>query len=112
MIELECRNVWFYSPSDESAFFAWAESIPAVVSIDGRGRSIFLAVKSRRISDESLRELLALFRRYPISMKQLAQFKNDRNSSWFCTPEAFWFTQVFGKNRTDRSTRGAKEARR
>ncbi len=80
---------------DESAFFAWAQAIAAVENVSGRGRDIILAVKSKRIPDASLRELLSLFRRYHISMRQLAQFRNARNEAWFASPEAFWFKPVF-----------------
>ncbi len=111
VIELECKKVVFYSPSDESAFFAWAESIPAVSSVSGRGRRILLAVDSRKISEESLRELLALFWRYSVSMKQLARFQNSRNASWFHATDAFWFTRVFGAGRPSRSRRRPKAGR-
>ena len=111
MIELECKKVVFYSPADEAAFFAWAESIPAVSSVSGHGGSILLAVKSRKISEASLRELLALFWRYRISMKQLAQFQSSSNASWFRAAEAFWFNWVFSAGRTSRSRR-RRRARR
>jgi len=81
MIELECKKVVFYSPQDESAFFAWIKAIPAVTNVTGQGMSIILTVKSKRISDTSLRELLSLFRRYRISMRQLAQFRTARNEA-------------------------------
>ena len=81
MIELECKRVVFYSPKDETAFFAWAGAIPAVVSVEGRDQRIVFAVKSKRVPGSSLRELLALFRRYRISMYQLAQFRNVNNEA-------------------------------
>jgi hypothetical protein len=101
MIELECKAVLFYSAQDEASFFAWAESIPAVSSVFGRGRSIFLAVKSRSISDRALRELIGLFQRYRVSMRQLAQFRTAKNQSWFAEPDAFWFGSTFGPTSRD-----------
>ena len=96
MVELECKNVVFYSPQDESAFFAWAEHIPAVMGVVGRGQSLILTVKSKRIPDSSLRELLSLFRRYRVSMRQLAVFRNTANEAWFASPEAYWCEDIFG----------------
>lgn len=96
MIELKCRSVLFYSLQDEATFFAWAESITAVSAISGRGRYIVLSLKSKAISDRTLREFIALFRRYRISMRQLAQFRTSKNSDWFASPDAFWFKSVFG----------------
>jgi hypothetical protein len=96
MIELKCTAVLFYSRHDEASFFTWAESIPAVSSVLGRGRSIVLCVKSKSIPERSLRELISLFRRYRVSMRQLAQFRTSKNSHWFASPDAFWFKSVFG----------------
>jgi hypothetical protein len=42
-----------------------------------------LVVKSLKLSQASLRDLLALFSRYQIPMKQLAQFKSPSNEMWF-----------------------------
>lgn len=97
MIELECKSVVFYAPEDEAAFFSWAQSIAAVVSVSGRGRSIMIAIRSRSVSDASLRSLIGLFKRYRISMPQLAQFKSAKNSAWFASPAGFWASSVFGR---------------
>jgi hypothetical protein len=110
MIELECKRVAFYSQDDEACFFAWAESIPAVLSVSGRGQSVFLAMSSKTIPDRSLRELLALFRRYKISMRQLAQFRSSKNQSWFAAADKFWFKAVFA-GPTSRSTRSRATSR-
>jgi hypothetical protein len=96
MIQLERRAVLFYSEQDEASFFAWAESISAVSFVFGKGRSIFLSVKSKSISNRALRELIGLFQRYRVSMRQLAQFRTSKNDGWFASPEAFWFKSVFG----------------
>lgn len=101
MIELECKRVLFHSPQDEAAFFAWAQGIPAVASVTGRGDCIILCVKSKRISIGSLRELLGLFFRYHVSMKQLAQFRNSKNEGWFVSPDAYWFELVFSGKPND-----------
>jgi hypothetical protein len=96
MIELECRKVKFYSSHDEAAFFTWAQAIPAVNNVVGQDSSIIIKIKTKRISDTSLRELLALFRRYNIPMDQLAKFRDTRNESWFASPVAYWYKSVFG----------------
>jgi hypothetical protein len=96
MVELECKKVVFHSPQDEAAFFTWAKSIPSVAAIAGRGHSIFLRMKSKRVSEASLRELIALHHRYRVSMSQLAQFRNATNEAWFASPKAYWFRLVFG----------------
>jgi hypothetical protein len=105
MIELECKKVRFYSQQDEEVFFSWAQSIPSVSAATGCSSSIILSLKSRVVSDRSLRELVALFHRYRVSMRQLAQFQSPRNKSWFAAKEMFWFRSVVGTGPTSRSTR-------
>lgn len=94
-IELEAKEVWFFSPNDEAAFFEWVRKIPGVIGSEGRGRSIFLIVDNANVEESDLRELIALFRRYKISMKQLAVFDRDRFSKWFSGKDTGWYEDVF-----------------
>lgn len=99
---LSCRRVWFYSPGDELAFFTWLKSIEAVRKIEGSGDAILLHV-STKISDESLRELLAIFLRYRIDLPQLAQFETPKNRVWFAAPNRRWHKRVFRLRQGNRS---------
>ena len=66
----------YYSPSDEAAFFGWLQSIPGVIRVHGQGRELVIELRSKRLSASSLRELIALYRRYEGNMSELAQFAN------------------------------------
>jgi len=55
-----------------------------------------------RLSEASLRDLLALFSRYEIPMRQLAQFENAKNTSWFRAPRMYWHQRVFGAEPANR----------
>lgn len=87
----------YLSPGDERAFFEWAGRIPCVSRLEGVGEELRLHVKGRRISQRCLRELIALFHRYDVSMGQLAQFESSSNQSWFRNRSAFWYVPVFGR---------------
>jgi hypothetical protein len=89
MIELVCNRVRFFSPHDEAAFFSWAQAIPAVKMVSGRGPAIVLTLQRRQVPDRSLIELIALFHRYRVSMRPLAQFLSERNQVWFADQCAF-----------------------
>jgi hypothetical protein len=90
--------VLFYSKADESAFFHFAKRIKAVRRIEGISDSILLHVSSRP-SQESLRDLIALFRRYRISgMSQLASFLTTANRRWFADRQKVWHREVFGRS--------------
>ncbi len=92
MVRLDCSNIRFGSQLDEKHLFTWASEIAGFL----RWEQDTLVMRSRRISEAALRDLLALFWRYQIPMKQLAQFENERNTSWFCAPHMYWHRRVFG----------------
>jgi hypothetical protein len=85
----------YWSPRDETAFFNWLQSIPGVTDVRGQGRELFIRMKSKRLSQANLLELLALYRRYDGCMPELAQFANDTNRHWFQHPDAWWYKSVF-----------------
>jgi hypothetical protein len=87
----------YFSPGDERAFFEWARRIPCVTRLEGVGGELRLHVRGRRISQNCLRELVALFHRYDVAMSQLAQFETTSNRSWFRSRSAFWYGPVFGR---------------
>jgi hypothetical protein len=91
---LTCRKVTFYSQGDEKAFFESIGRIKAVERVEGRRDSILLHVRNR-VSQDSLRELIAVFLRYRIRMAQLAQFLSDSNRHWFADPEKTYHKRVF-----------------
>ena len=89
------RLVWtapmrYWSAGDEAAFFHWLHSIPGVSRVEGRGRELHIQMKSSRLSESSLRELRALFRRYEGHEGDLEVFDVPSN-------QASW-SKVFGPN--------------
>src|SRR5262245_15884223 len=89
----------YNSPGDERAFFEWIARISCIGRFWGSGSALHIEIKKCRISDECLRELLALFSRYDIAMAQLAQFETKSNRKWFRNEAAYWFRPVFGRAR-------------
>lgn len=88
----------FGSPLDEKHLFQWAAEIPGFL----RWEQDTLVVRSR-LSEASLRDILALFSRYGIPMQQLSQFENPKNSDWFRAPQMYWHKQVFGAQKSNKS---------
>ena len=71
---------------DEDSFFRWAKGIRCITSID-RG---VLSIESERVSEDELRELLALLTRYGLSIEPLRRLANASNDHWFNDPRAYW----------------------
>ena len=96
-IVLVCKSVWYYSSVDEDMFFEWITKIPSIIQCDGVGDELYLYFVSKKISAVDLRQLLALFYRYKIDMKQLQIFLNKSNKHWFQdNKKAYWHRRVFG----------------
>ena len=93
---LICKRVIYYSQNDELVFFDWLKRIKCIKEIKGIRDELHLHA-TRWISDTGLRDLLAIFERYKIDMKQLAQFSSERNRMWFQDDEKkYWHKKIFG----------------
>lgn len=94
---LVCRRVRYFSKKDEDAFLEWVYKITCIKDVYGEGDGLYLYFKSKNISNANLRNLIGLFYRYNVAMKQLQVFLNDRNKEWFYgRPNGFWHKKVFG----------------
>ena len=94
---LICKSVWYYSMIDEDLFFEWVKKIPSISTFNGVKDELYLHLTKNCLPDEDLRELLALFYRYQIDMKQFKVFLNSDNKEWFYDNEtAYWHKKVFG----------------
>lgn len=95
-----CRTAsfWcaFFSQGDESAFFSWLKGMPFVERYEGRGRTLHIVVDLEAVDEDGFRDILALFRRYEIEMKQLSVFDQNQFASWFRNEQAYWHKEVFG----------------
>ncbi len=96
-IVLVCKGVKFGSEHDEDAFFEWIKKIDCIDDISGNGGELYLPIACADLHEYSLRDLLALFHRYKIDMKQLRVFLNDENKGWFYeNKKTYWHKRVFG----------------
>lgn len=95
---LVCKRVIFYSQTDEDAFFEWIGKTDCIENFYGEGDRLYLELVSDDLYDHNIRDLLALFYRYSVDMKQLKRFLNKENKDWFFdNKKAYWHKQVFGE---------------
>ncbi len=95
-VELQATGVRFFSQGDEEAFFSWLGKLAAVERYEGRGLTLFIMVNISAVDEDGLRELLALFRRYGVELKQLAVFDRSEFADWFRSENSYWHEEVFG----------------
>jgi len=61
----------YWSEGDERAHFEWMQRIPCVQDVRGEGRRVYLTIAQSDVTEEDLRELKALYRRYSGDASQL-----------------------------------------
>lgn len=96
-IILLCKRVKFHSYKDEEAFFEWIKKIGAIKDISAAGNELYLHIADIDLPDDDFRELIGLFYRYKVDMKQLKIFLNEKNREWLCgKPYGYWYKKIFG----------------
>jgi hypothetical protein len=93
---LTAKRIRYYSENDESAFFEWLDKIGCVTRYEGQLDVLYIYVDGGKMDEYALRELLSLFRRYGVDMKQLVAFDSDEYAAWFRDPQKYWHRAVFG----------------
>jgi len=91
IIKIDTSPIRYFSQLDEASFFARARRIPCITSVN-QG---FVHVRSKRLSESGLRDLIAIMRRYRMPMAQHRQLLKDRNEYWFNDSNTSWHREVF-----------------
>lgn len=100
---LICKKVIFYSQKDEDVFFEWIKKIKCIEHFEGVCDELYLNLIQRQLTDDELRDIIALFYRYKIDIKQLQRFVNEENKEWLCgKPYGYWHTRMFGNKKKNR----------
>jgi hypothetical protein len=90
---LVCKRVRYCSRFDEDTFFEWIKKIPCIYHFEGAGDELYLDLLDRDLKPEEIIEIIALFRRYYVNMKQLAPYKTEANKHIFDD----FHKEIFGK---------------
>jgi len=90
IIKLTCKAVKFHSSGDENSFFEWLGTIKSIVKRDAAYDELYLYFEDKNIPEKDLRELISLFFRYKVDMKQLQVFLTEENKDWLQSKKAYW----------------------
>src|SRR5262245_53355416 len=80
-------GVRFYHQNDERTFFEWLDRIACVDKYAWEGPDGLVVRLNRAPNDDDLREIIALFQRFGVNMRQLARFETPENAGWFRNPD-------------------------
>jgi hypothetical protein len=97
-VRIAVEGPWFFSAKDEESFYSWLNSIPSIVAVGGVGTIVELTLSTKRVPQSDLREILAIFHRYALDKRELAQLDRPQ-LRWFRDPKAYWYAEVFALGR-------------
>ncbi len=81
--DLVCKNINFLNNHDEEAFFEWIKKITCIGRYYSLKNKIYLEIVSDIIFWEDIKDLIGLFYRYDIDIKQLKRFLTDNEKKIF-----------------------------
>lgn len=90
---LVCKNIYFYSMADENRFFVWLSKTHSIEKFVCIKDELYLYLPDRDLNYGEIQDLIAVFYRYKIDMKQLGKYKTVENENAFKP----WRKEIFGK---------------
>lgn len=99
-VTLVANRVKYYSMGDERMFFGWLKNIGGIQKIHGVGTELHIVIRTEELSVQDIPELIAVFRRYRITLEQLAQLRVPENNEWFeSNRKKVWYRRLFPDER-------------
>ncbi|MFM0185712.1 hypothetical protein PQR37_18270 [Paraburkholderia nemoris] len=97
-MQIEIRLSSFYSLGDERRFFKALQGITAIKHVQGVGRGLLIDIDLRYLSEDALRDMIALFWRYGIVLVPLQVLATRKSFAWLSDERAYWHKSMFGKS--------------
>lgn len=95
-MKISIHEAEYLSENDECRFYDGLKALSGFIQAYGSLETLHIELVNY-LSDEDLRELLALFSRYGIELSQLKSFLTEQNRHWFYDIHtAYWHEKVFG----------------
>ncbi len=88
---LTAARVHFFSDMDEKLFYAWLGHLTCVESYHGVDDTLFIHVRKASLDNEQISALMALFKRYDITVKELGVFAQPKDTAWQGNGQSKWF---------------------
>ena len=95
IVTLRAKSVRFLSAQDEALFFHWLGQLEECASVRGEGDTHVIDVEKGKLRENELREIIALFHRYGIDMRQLRAFETRSNKTWLANEQAYWHGAMY-----------------
>ncbi len=92
---LMAKSILYHSQGDEDAFFQWLKSIPCVIDYEGVGRELRINISYERVSKYDMLELIALFYRYKVDLKQLLALDRPEFQDFLRDRKKYWYNSMF-----------------
>jgi hypothetical protein len=96
--QIEIHLSSFCSLGDEWRFFGALEGVTAIRHVQGVGRGLLIDIDLRYLSEDALRDMIALFWRYGIVLAPLQVLATRKRFAWLSDEQSCWRKSMFGKS--------------
>jgi hypothetical protein len=111
-MEFEISLGEFYSTGDERRFFQGLEEVPGMRSMVGHDRGLVLNIDLRLLSNDGVRELIAVLWRYDVSLSSLRILaEKQKKFVWLRDAKWYWHNRMFGSANLGPGVNTAKRTR-
>jgi hypothetical protein len=84
----------YFSQRDANHFFGWLQETNFIKNVKGVHHSLFLTIEGE-IEREELYNLIALFTRYQMDLRELRGLCEKHNNKWFRSKKVYWHEAMF-----------------
>jgi hypothetical protein len=93
----------FYTQKDEDRFFQALKENKAIKKMEGAGVNLIVSLEMKKLSNDELKDFLALLYRYQIPLAPLYFLADRKRFSWLNDSKKYWFDSLFDETKRTRS---------
>jgi hypothetical protein len=94
-VRIVIEESMYFSKGDEKRFYDGLNAVKAIKKIHGQLSELYLEVALSELHSDDMRELLALFWRYGVSLSFLKEVAVKKNFAWLRDTKKFWYKDLF-----------------
>ncbi|MFZ6760999.1 hypothetical protein ACO0K9_27660 [Undibacterium sp. Ji50W] len=96
-MKIQIKLTTFYTTKDEARLFMALRDISALKSMQGIDRSLQIDFDLRKLSRDSVFELIGILTRYQIDLKPLSVLAERSKLAWIKDKKWYWHVGMFGE---------------
>jgi hypothetical protein len=85
----------YYCYQDEESFYRWLKTIEGIERFVGGPQGLTLHVKQAGLNRDDWADLIGLFMRYDLNMRDLRELVTPDHEAWLKDPQKYWYQKMW-----------------